>query len=136
MAGAFSRRLDAAGLPAEVAAIGSATEFTARPRLSEQPDPEPLSRGRQAAVVKGIRKAATRSGGQVVRLEVHRPYGVAFALSVAADDPAAFLEEQLRPLIQRLDVHRSRLGGIYLAVLDGRNRLALEMGSWKRNSCD
>jgi hypothetical protein len=47
--------------------------------------------------VKGIRNAARRSGRDVVRLEVHRPYGVTFALSLAAEDPASFLKERLRP---------------------------------------
>jgi hypothetical protein len=132
VAGAFSRRLDAAGLPAEVEAAGE-TSFTARPTVRRQPDPQPLSRVRQAVVVKGIRKAATRSGGDVVRLEVHRPYGVAVALSVAAEDPAGFLKNQLRPLLQRLDAYRARVEGIYLAVFDERRRLALEWGSWTRN---
>jgi hypothetical protein len=133
VAGAFSRRLDAVGILAEVDAAGRGGSFTARPRLRGNPDPRPLSRRRQAAIVKGIRTAAKRSGGDVVRLQVHRPYGVAVALSLATEDPARFFQKQLRPLIQRLDVHRQRLEGIYVAVLDERRRLALEWGSWTRN---
>jgi hypothetical protein len=133
VAGAFSRRLLAAGLPAEVDGSGKEGGFTARPRLPGQPDPRPLSRSQVAAVTKGIRTAARRSGGEVVRLEVHRPYGAAIALSLAADDPATFLKERLRPLIGRLTVQRRRLEGVYLAVLDERRRLALEFGAWTRN---
>jgi hypothetical protein len=133
VAGAFSRRLDAAGLPAEVDAGGLAGSFTAKPKLRGQPDPRPLSRTQQAALVKAIRNAAKRSGGKVVRLEAHRPYGLAVALSLSAKDPARFLKEKLRPLMEKLDVHRPRLEGLYLAVVDGRRRLALEWGSWTRN---
>jgi hypothetical protein len=133
VSGAFSRRLDAAGLPADVQASGRDGAFTARPKLRGQPDPQPLSRAQEASVVRGIRRAATRSGGDVVRLEVHRPYGVAVALSLAAENPARFLKTKLRPLLTKLGVHRRRLEGVYLAVLDGRRRLALEWGSWTRN---
>jgi hypothetical protein len=133
IAGAFSRRLDAAGLSAEVDASDPKGAFTARPKLAGQPDPRPLSRRQETAVVKAIRRAATRSGGDVVRLEVHRPYGAAVALTVAADDPASFLKDRLRPLISALGVQRSRLEGMYLAVLDEQRRLALEWGAWTRN---
>jgi hypothetical protein len=133
VAGAFSRRLQAAGLPAVVDATGRAGGFTARPKLRGQPDPRPLSRGQQTAIVRGVRNATRQSGGDVVRLEVHRPYGVAVALVLAAADPARFLKEKLRPLMQKLDVHRPRLEGLYLAVLDDSRRLAVEWGSWTRN---
>ena len=133
VAGAFSRRLQAAGLPAEVNAADPKGSFTARPKLPKRPDPRPLPRRQEAAVVKGIRRAAKRSGGDLVRLEVHRPYGVAVALSLAVDDPATFLSKKLQPLIGRLDERRVRLEGLYLAVLDRRRRLALEWGTWTRN---
>jgi hypothetical protein len=133
VAGAFSRRLDAAGLSAEVDGTDPGGGFTARPKLPGQPDPRPLSPSQEATVVKGVRTAARRSGGDVVRLEIHRPYGVAVALSLAAEDPASFLKEKLRPLIGRLSVQRQRLEGIYLAVLDERRRLVLEWGAWTRN---
>jgi hypothetical protein len=133
VAGALSRRLLAAGLPAAVQATGRDGVFTARPKLSGQPDPQPLSRRQEAKVVRGIRTAAKRSGGDVVRLEVHRPYGVAVALSLASTNPARFLKTKLRALLTNLGVHRPRLEGMYLAVLDERRRLALEWGSWTRN---
>jgi hypothetical protein len=131
--GALSRRLDAAGLPAEVQATGREASFTALPRLRGQPDPRPLSRRQEATVVRGLRKAARQSGGDVVRLEVHRPYGVAVALTLAAKSPARFLKTNLRTLLSRVGVHRKRLEGIYLAVLDQDRKLALEWGSWTRN---
>jgi hypothetical protein len=133
VAGALSRRLLAAGLSAEVDGSGKDGGFTARPKLPGQPDPRPLSRSQEAAIKKGIRTAARRSGGEVVRLEVHRPYGVAVAVSLAAKDPATFLKEKLRPLIGSLGVQRRRLEGMYLAVLDESSRLALEWGAWTRN---
>jgi hypothetical protein len=133
VAGAFSRRLDAAGLPAEVSGTDPDGAFIARPKLPQRPDPRPLTRSREAAVLKAVRRAATRSGGEVVRLEAHRPYGVAVALSLAVDDPASFLKKDLRPLLARLDDSRQRLEGLYLAVLDERRLLALEWGTWTRN---
>jgi hypothetical protein len=133
VAGAFSRHLLAAGLPAEVDGADREGGFTARPRLPEQPDPQPLSRRQEAAVVKAIRSAVKRSGGKVVRLEVHKPYGVAVALSLSAQDPARFLKTKLRGLMANLERHRPRLEGLYLGVLDGRGRLALEWASWTRN---
>jgi hypothetical protein len=133
VAGAFSRRLDAAGLPAEVDGADRQGGFTARPKLRGQPDPRPLSRRQERTIVAGIRKAARRSGADIVALGVHRPYGVAVTLSLAPDDPARFLKNRLRALIAGLDVHRPRLEGIYLAVLDGDRRLALEWASWTRN---
>jgi hypothetical protein len=133
VAGGFSRRLLAAGLPAEVDAADRDGGFTARPKLRRQPDPQPLSRRQEEGVVKAIRTAARRSGGEVVRLEVHRPYGVAVALSVATKAPASFLKTKLRRLLAGLDRHRPRLEGLYLAVLDERSRLALEWASWTRN---
>jgi hypothetical protein len=131
--GAFSRSLDAARLPAEVQATGREGSFTARPKLRGQPDPRPLSRRQEATVIRGLRNAARRSGGDVVRLEVHRPYGVAVALTLAAKSPARFLKTNLRTLLTRMGVHRQRLEGIYLAVLDEERKLALEWGSWTRN---
>jgi hypothetical protein len=35
--------------------------------------------------------------------------------------------------MEKLDVHRPRLEGFYLAVLDEDRRLAVEWGSWTRN---
>jgi hypothetical protein len=131
--GAFSRSLDAAGLPAEVQATGREGSFLARPKLRGEPDPRRLSRRQEATVVRGLRNAARRSGGDVVRLEVHRPYGVAIALTLAAKSPARFLKTNLRTLLTRVGVHRQRLEGIYLAVLDEERKLALEWGSWTRN---
>jgi hypothetical protein len=133
VAGAFSRRLQRAGLSAEVDASGRGGSFTARPKLPGQPDPQPLSRQQQARVVRGIRNAARQSGAAVARLDVHRPYGTAVVLTLAPEDPALFLKEELRPLLERLDVHRVRLEGLYLAVLDESRRLAVEWGSWTRN---
>lgn len=133
VAGAFSRRLDAAALPAEIDATDREGGFTARPRLPGQPDPPPLSRRREDVIVKAIRTAARRSGGVIVRLEVHRPYGVALALSLESDDPGSFLKNKLRGLLASLDRHRRRLEGVYLAVYDERRRLALEWASWTRN---
>jgi hypothetical protein len=134
VAGAFSRRLLAAGLPAEVDGSDRDGSFTARPRLDDQPDPRPLSDAREEEVLDGIREAADRSGGDLVRLEVHRPYGVAVALSLTAKNPPRFLKRKVRSLLRELDAHRERLEGIYLAVLDpSRRRLVLEWGSWTRN---
>jgi hypothetical protein len=133
VAGAFSRRLAAAGLPPRVQAGGRDGSFIARPRLRGQPDPRPLSRPQQAALAKAIRGAVTKAGGKVVRLEVHRPYGAAVAVSFTAENPARFLKTRLRGLMSSLFTHRRRLEGIYLAVLDDRRRLALEWGSWTRN---
>jgi hypothetical protein len=132
VAGAFSRRLAAAGLPAQVDGADERGGFTARPRLRGNPDPRPLG-ARRAGIVRGIDRAARKSGGAVVRLEVHQPYGVAVALAVAAKDPASFLKTRLRPLLRSLDVYRPRLEGLYVAVLDEELRLALEWGSWTRN---
>lgn len=133
VAGAFSRHLQTAGLPAAVDAADRSGGFTARPKLRGQPDPRPLSRRQEAAIVRAIRNAARASGGTDVRLEVHRPYGVALALSLAAEDPARFLKEKLRPLMTKVDVHRPRLEGFYLALLDENRLLAVEWGSWTRN---
>jgi hypothetical protein len=131
--GAFSRRLLAAGRPAQVDAKDDGGAFTARPRLKGTPDPKPLPPAREAAIVKALRRAATKAKAEVVTLEVHRPYGVAIALSLAPADTVRFLKTQLRPLLETLDAQRSRLEGIYLAVLDGERELALEWGSWTRN---
>src|SRR5918992_2312037 len=68
VAGAFSRRLLAARLPAEVDGADPDGAFTARPRLPRQPDPQALSRRQEAAIVKAIRSAVKRSGGAVTRL--------------------------------------------------------------------
>ena len=133
VAGAFSRRLLAAGLPAEVDATSRAAAFTARPKLTGQPDPRPLARRQVNAIMKAIRAAAKQSGGEVARLEVHRPYGVAVALVMSSRDPAGFLKTRLRGLMASLDRQRPRLEGLYLAVLDETRRLALEWASWTRN---
>jgi hypothetical protein len=133
VAGAFSRRLLAAGVPAEVDGADPAGGFTARPKLPRQPDPQALSRRQEAAVVKAIRNAARRSGGELVRLEVHEPYGAAVALSLSTKEPAGFLKTKLRRLMADLERHRPRLEGLYVAVLDGRGLLALEWASWTRN---
>jgi hypothetical protein len=133
VAGAFSRRLLAAGLPAEVDGTSRAGGFTARPKLEGQPDPKPLARRQVNATVKSIRAAAKASGGEVARIEVHRPYGVAVALVLASRNPASLLKTKLRQLLASLDRQRSRLEGLYLAVLDETRRLALEWGSWTRN---
>jgi hypothetical protein len=133
LAGAFSRRLLAAGLPAEVDAQDDRGGFTARPKVKGNPDPRPLSGDQEAAIVESLRDAAKKANADVVALEVHRPYGAAVALSLAPADTVTFLKTQLRPFLQSLDAHRSRLEGIYVAVLDEPRRLALEWGSWTRN---
>jgi hypothetical protein len=133
VAGAFSRRLLAAGSPADVDGVDSRGGFRARPRLSGKPDPRPLSAAAEKAIVRAIRNAARRSGADVVSLEAHRPYGLAIALTLATDDPATFLKKELRGLLVRLDAHRPRIEGIYIALLNERRRIVLEWGSWTRN---
>jgi hypothetical protein len=133
VAGAFSRRLLAADLPAQVDAQGSRGAFTARPRLQGKPDPQPLPRDKEDAVVKAIRDAAATAQAEVAALEVHRPYGVAIAVTLAPANPASFLKTRLRGFLQSLDRHRPQLEGVYVAVVDGEGTLALEWGSWTRN---
>lgn len=107
VAGVYSRRLDAAGVPADAGATDRDGGFTAMPRRGGNPDPMPLRVVGRRWVIRRIRAAAKRSGcGDLLRLEVHRPYGVAIAVSFAAEGPASFLNERLRPLIQSLDAHR------------------------------
>ena len=133
VAGAFSRRLLAADLPAEVDAQDSRGGFTAHARLKGKPDPRPLAKDREAAIVKALRNSVKKAKSEVVTLEVHRPYGSAIALSVAPTDTVSFLKTELRSLLQGLDAHRPLLEGIYLSVLDEKRELALEWGSWTRN---
>lgn len=133
VAGGFSRRLAAARLPATVDARGDQGSFTARPRVRGQPDPRPLSRTDVAAITRRLRAAVTRSGADIVRIEIHRPYGAAVVLSIAAEDPARFLKNRLRGVMNSVFAHRRRLEGIYLAVLDERRRVVMEWGSWTRN---
>jgi hypothetical protein len=133
VAGAFSRRLLAADLPAEVDAQDRSGGFTARPRLKGKPDPRPLAKDREAAIVKALRASAKKSKAEVVTLEIHRPYGAAIALMLAPADPVSFLKTQLRSFLQSLDAHRAKLEGIYVGVLDEERKLALEWGSWTRN---
>jgi hypothetical protein len=133
VAGAFSRRLLAADLPAEVDAQDKSGGFTARPRLKGKPDPRPLAKDREAAIVKALRASAKKSKAEVASLEVHRPYGAAIALMLAPADTVSFLKTQLRPFLESLDAHRPKLEGIYVGVLDEERKLALEWGSWTRN---
>jgi hypothetical protein len=133
VAGALSRRLLAADLPAEVDAQDDRGSFTARPRLDGKPDPQPLSQAREDVIVNALRNAASKAKAEVVTLDVHRPYGAAVALTVAPEATAAFLKNQLRALLQSLEAQRTRLEGIYLAVLDEEGKLALEWASWTRN---
>lgn len=133
VAGAFSRRLLAAGLPAEVDGSDDRGAFTAKPKVKGKSDPRPLPDDQEAAIGKSIRSAMKKSGGKIVRFEVHHPYGVAVDLALAPADPASFLKTRLRPLLQTLDAQRPKLEGVYLAVLDDERRLLLEWGSWTRN---
>jgi hypothetical protein len=133
VAGAFSRRLLAAGLAAEVDAQDNHGGFTARPRVKGKPDPRPLPKDRESAIVKALRNAAQKAKAELAAIEVHRPYGVAITLSLAPAKTASFLKTQLRPFLRSLDAHRPKLEGVYLAVLDAERRLALEWGSWTRN---
>jgi hypothetical protein len=132
VAGALSRRLQAAGAPAAVTASSRSGAFTARPKIKGNPDPRPLAAAREEAILKAIRGAVKKSGVDLVTLEAHRPYGLAVALSVSTVNPAHFLNEKLRALLAALNTHRPRIEGIYLAVLEDR-RLVLEWGSWTRN---
>jgi hypothetical protein len=133
VAGALSRRLQAAGAPAVVGGSDGRTVFSARPRVKGNPDPRPLSAERREAIVRGIRSAVRKSGADLVSLEVHRPHGLAIALSLATDDPARFLQQKLRALLTALDTYRPQIEGIYLALLEDRRRIVLEWGSWTRN---
>ena len=133
VAGAFSRHLLADGLPARVNAQDSRGAFTARPRVKGEPDPRPLSKQQEAAIVKALRKAATKANAKVVTLDVYRPYGVAIAVTLAPADTIGFLKTDLQPFLTALDAHRPRLEGVYVAALDEKRELALEWGSWTRN---
>jgi hypothetical protein len=133
VSGAFSRRLVAAGLPAEVDAQDDRGGFSARPRLKGNPDPRPLAKKQEDAIVKALRNSAKKANAEVVTLEVHRPYGAAIALTLAPADTVSFLKTELRSFLQSLDAHRPKLEGIYVGVLDQERKLALEWGSWTRN---
>jgi hypothetical protein len=133
VAGALSRRLLAAELPAEVDAQDDRGGFTAQPRLKGKPDPKPLAKDREAAIVKALRNSAAKAKAEVVTLQIHRPYGSAIALTLAPADTVSFLKTQLRLFLESLDAHRPHLEGVYLAVLDEEREVALEWGSWTRN---
>jgi len=133
VAGAYSRRLLEADLAAVVDGSDARGAFTAQPRVEGSPDPEPLGESDERALLQLVRAAATESGAALTRLDVHRPHGLALALSLAPDEPAVFLRDGLRPLLDALEAHRADLEGLYLAVLDDRRRLVLEWGAWNRN---
>lgn len=133
VAGAFGRRLLEADLAAAVDGSDSRGAFIAQPRIEGNADPEPLPEARERAILQSVRDAAAESGAGLARLDVHRPYGVALALSLAPPDPAEFLRDGLRPLLDTVEAQRDDLEGVYVAVLDDRRRLVLEWGSWNRN---
>jgi hypothetical protein len=80
-----------------------------------------------------VAAAARAAGARLVEATVHRPRGLAVAIVLQVDDPAAFLHDRLERLdavLPRLD----ELDGRFVAVLDASGRRAYVAMSSARGS--
>jgi hypothetical protein len=95
-----------------------------------RPAAEPLSPARVEAFCKDIAGAARDA--TVERIEVLRPQGHAFAITLHVLEPHAYLRRRLVPFLEAVAEWRERCDGIYTEVRDGQPRPVLFAG-WHRS---
>lgn len=119
LAKAFAARSKSLNLPAVVAvdtedggdALGD--EFSDVRR-------QPITADRVTAAVE---EAAQQTGAELVDLELLRPHGLAFAVTLRTETPAAFLKHRLRSFLEEIpDPAHADLDGRYVYVIDAEKR--------------
>ena len=82
-----------------------------------RPGPPPATQTAAAALARSIRGAAATAHARVVSLEVLTPYGLAPAVTLAVEDPPAFLRYRLEGFLRAWD-EPDALEGSYVWVVD------------------
>lgn len=85
----------------------------------------PFTRSR---IVRPVGRAVNASGATVVEFNLFLPAGPAFAVVVAADHPARFIERRLAPVVSALNGDARRVDGFYVAVVDARRSVVFAYG--------
>jgi hypothetical protein len=116
IAGAFRDRSAQEGLMKVIAFEGAEGGASLDLRGREPTSPaRPASSAEQMIIARLVAARAEGQGATVERLDIVAPYGPAVVLIVRVDDPAAFLENRFRPMIEGWWVD-SRFEGSYILV--------------------
>jgi hypothetical protein len=75
------------------------------------------------SVTASVEEAAQQSGAELVDLELLRPHGLAFAVTLRTETPAAFLKHRLRRFLEEIpDPSHAELDGRCVSVIDAEDR--------------
>lgn len=86
----------------------------------------------EEAVTREIHALAEEVGASLIGLEILRPYGLAVALRIQVDQPAAFLKTGLDRLLDPFVRERARYDGVYIQVTGEGGGRIYELGNTNR----
>jgi hypothetical protein len=84
------------------------------------PEPRILPAFDRSRVVPQVGRAVRASRAKLVEFNLFRPAGPAFAVVIASDHAARFIDARLAPIVAALNRTTGRLDGFYVAVVDAR----------------
>lgn len=111
----FAKRSRARGLPSVTgySILGGRTDFRGK-------EGRALPQFDRGKIVPPVGRAVKRSGGRLIEFNLFRPDGPAFAVVVAAPNPARFIERRLAPIIAALNSVSRSIDGFFIAVTDAK----------------
>jgi hypothetical protein len=119
VAGIFRDAADARGLPAVLVVETNSDGVRLGRRVPAEPPPPPEAVPQAAqALAATVQEAAAESGSELVDFSILAPAGLAFAVTLKTDHPAAFLKERLNAFLERFDDRFRQYEGAYFRVVD------------------
>jgi hypothetical protein len=133
VAGIFRDASDTSGLPAVlvVDTNGDAVRLGRRVPAEPPPPPDATPEATQALAAT-IQEAAAESESELVEFSTFEPAGLAFAITLETDNPAALLKARLDPYLERLDDRFRRYEGTYFRLVDEAGETVWQLATTSR----
>jgi hypothetical protein len=133
VAGIFRDTSDTSGLPAVLVVDTNGDAVSLGRRVPAEPPPPPESIPQAAqALAATVQAAAAESGSELVDFSILAPAGLAFAVTLKTDHPAAFLKERLNSFLERFDDRFPQYEGAYFRLVDEAGETVWQLATTSR----
>jgi hypothetical protein len=133
VAGIFRDASDTSGLPAVLVVDTNGDAVRLGRRVPGEPPPPPDATPRATQTLAAtIQKAAAESGSELVEFSILEPAGLAFAVTLETDKPAAFLKARLDPFLELFNDRFRQYEGAYFRVVDEAGETVWQLATTSR----